>query len=180
MEGVIYRYTNKLNGKVYIGQTINEAKRKSRHKSCKDQDYFHNAIKKYGWENFDYEVVERVDSKLLDERETFWIVECRSNEREYGYNLSLGGEGGGKRNPEVGLKISQTMKGKHMSPDTEFKKGHIMSEETRLKISESLKGNKRTLGKDPWNKGKKTGIVTKGTTGMHWTLVDGKRIYTKS
>ena len=43
--GIIYKYTNKINGKIYIGQTINEVRRKGEHKAAKEDSYFHKAIK---------------------------------------------------------------------------------------------------------------------------------------
>ena len=186
MEGVIYKYTNKINGKVYIGQTIDEVKRKSRHKSCVDKNYFHNAIQKYGWENFDYVVLERVDLEQddlfneLDRLECKYINEYKSNDKSCGYNLTDGGHSGRSWNDDAKEALSIKFKGQHFSPETEFKTGYKMSESTRQKRSESLKGKKRTLGKSPWNKGKKTGIVTRGTTGMTWKLIDGKRIYNKN
>lgn len=174
MEGVIYKYTNKVNGKVYIGQTISEIKRKSRHKSCKDNNYFHNAIKKYGWENFEYEVIDRIDldpdilHKELDELECKYIIEYKSNDKEFGYNLTTGGEGGHHLNDEVKDRLSSIQKGKHYSPDTEFKIGFHHTDETKRKISKSLIGNTRCVGRIPWNKG------------MKCKIVDGKRVYTKS
>ena len=185
MEGIIYKYTNKINGKVYIGQTVDEVKRKSRHKSCVDKNYFHYAIQKYGWDNFEYTVLERVDFDPeviydeLDKLECKYIIDYKSDDKTYGYNLTTGGHSGRSWNDDARQKISEKFKGKHLSPDTEFKKGHQISEETKQKIIKSLIGNKRSLGRDPWNKGKKTGIVTRGSTGMTWKLVDGKRVYNK-
>ena len=70
---------------------------------------FHNAIKKYGWNNFDWQVIERCDSKKeLDEMEFHYIIQYNSFFRKNGYNMTLGGEGGyghigiklfGKENP---------------------------------------------------------------------------------
>ena len=186
MEGVIYKYTNKINSKVYIGQTVDEVKRKSRHKSCVDNNHFHNAIRKYGFDSFEYTVLERINLEPdviydeLDRLECKYISEYNSNNSEFGYNLTSGGHSGRTWNDEARKNLSDKFKGKHFSPGTEFKPGHKMDEETIHKISESLIGNKRTLGKEPWNKGKKTGIVSRGTTGMTWKLVDGKRIYKKN
>ena len=46
--GIIYKYTNKINKKVYIGQTINESRRKREHREAKGDYPFHRAIRKYG------------------------------------------------------------------------------------------------------------------------------------
>ena len=53
MEGFIYKITNKVNGKSYIGQTRNTVEfRWRQHYKAKDNKYFHRAIQKYGKENF--------------------------------------------------------------------------------------------------------------------------------
>lgn len=71
--GIIYCYTNKLNNKKYIGQTINPEARKNSHKSEafneKSHTYnsvFHRAIRKYGYENFTYEILEEIDESRYD------------------------------------------------------------------------------------------------------------------
>lgn len=163
MEGVIYKFFNNINSKVYIGQTITEKNRFRDHKYCYSESYFHNAIKKYGFENFSYEVLERVDESLLDEREIYWISYFNSNDPEYGYNLTEGGEGGrghkmtddNKKklievntgrvcSEETRKRMSESKKGKQLSEEhkqhlSESLKGRIVSEETRNKISESNK-----------------------------------------
>lgn len=100
----IYKFTNKTNQKVYIGQTNNIQKRKNGHKSNsfneKSSGYwlpFHCAIRKYGWENFDFEVLEEypdeVGREFLGEREKYYIQLYHSLIEENGYNYTLGGEG---------------------------------------------------------------------------------------
>jgi group I intron endonuclease len=76
--GTIYCYTNKITGKKYIGQTIRPEQRKASHLHeairHKNDYYFHRSIRKHGWENFEYEVLEEnVDSNLLSDRETYYI-----------------------------------------------------------------------------------------------------------
>jgi len=63
----IYKYTNQINGKVYIGQSIDIRQRQYTHKSSayneKAKDFnsqFHQAIRKYGIENFDFEILEEI------------------------------------------------------------------------------------------------------------------------
>lgn len=73
MKGIIYKYTNKLNNRVYIGQTINEKLRKESHFKSGANCKFHRAIHYYGWMNFEYEVIEVVDKSKLSERELYWI-----------------------------------------------------------------------------------------------------------
>lgn len=100
----IYKFTNKINGKTYIGQTNNIEQRKRGHKSTaynnKAHDYhnaFHNAIRKYGWENFDFEILEEVDDSFgreyLNQREIFFISYYDSLVGHNGYNIKEGGNG---------------------------------------------------------------------------------------
>lgn len=104
----IYRYVNKLNGKIYVGQTNNLDNKKREHKSDsynpKSPGYnlpIHCAIRKYGLENFKLEVLERIDDcecqEYIDDREIFYIKECHSKVNEWGYNITDGGQGCRKR-----------------------------------------------------------------------------------
>lgn len=92
MKGIIYKITNKVNGKSYIGQTRYTLEfRWRQHIHKKDNTYFHNAIRKYGAENFNAEIIEEVDVSKLDEREIFYIA--KYNTFKEGYNLTIGGDG---------------------------------------------------------------------------------------
>ena len=77
--GYIYKIENKLNGKVYIGQTVKTVeKRFNQHKNNSNKDYFsqivlYKAFNKYGIENFECVELEEIDNELLDEREKYWI-----------------------------------------------------------------------------------------------------------
>lgn len=94
MKGFIYKITNKVNGMSYIGQTRYTVEfRWRQHQHKYDNTYFHNAIHKYGAENFDVEILEECEVKELDSREIFYIA--KYNTFEKGYNLTIGG--GGKR-----------------------------------------------------------------------------------
>lgn len=101
MIGYIYKVTNLINGKIYIGQTIQSVKdRWYRHCSksgisqAELNTHFKRAILKYSKENFKIEVLEKCDSKLLDAREKFYI--SYFNSYESGYNSTLGGQVGSK------------------------------------------------------------------------------------
>lgn len=100
----IYKFTNKINGHCYIGQTNNLQKRYNGHKSEafneKASGYwlpFHCAIRKYGIENFNYEILEEIadgeSQKFIDEREKYFIAYYHSLKDENGYNVTIGGEG---------------------------------------------------------------------------------------
>ena len=94
--GYIYKITNKVNGKIYIGKTIKTIEERfKRHiyDSRRNNSYFYNAIKKYGIENFIIEEIENVDNSKLNEREKYWISFYNSNFSKIGYNGTIGGDG---------------------------------------------------------------------------------------
>ena len=86
----IYKYTNKINGKVYIGRTCQTLAKRAGAKGCnyKRCTYFWRAIQKYGWENFEVEILEEgLNNEEAAERELFWMNECNSRDRHCGYNV---------------------------------------------------------------------------------------------
>lgn len=93
--GYIYKITNVLNNKVYIGQTVKTVeKRFNQHKNNSNKEYFsqiilYKAFNKYGINNFKCETIEEVDNLKLDEREKYWIEFY--NSYFDGYNSTLGG-----------------------------------------------------------------------------------------
>lgn len=99
----IYKFQNKINGLVYIGQSINIEKRKAQHyssaKSPSNSSYnskFHSALREFGKENFSFEILEQFSpsdysKEKLNEREAFWINYYNSYEK--GYNSTKGGDG---------------------------------------------------------------------------------------
>lgn len=96
--GKIYKYTNLINGKIYIGQTKQTLKQRDyKHQTqLKDNTYFHRAMKKYGRQNFSLELVEdHIPFKQLDEKEKFYIDFFESfYATGKGYNLTQGGQWG--------------------------------------------------------------------------------------
>lgn len=98
----IYKYQNKINNKCYIGQSIDIQRRQYAHKSSafneKANDYdsqFHQAVRKYGWDNFDFEVIaelkpEEYTKETLDQLEKFFIKYYESYTN--GYNATPGGD----------------------------------------------------------------------------------------
>lgn len=93
--GHIYKITNTINGKIYIGQTIKSVeKRFQQHKNNSNKPYFsqivlYQAFNKYGIENFICEELEECPLEILDEREKYWIKFY--NSYIDGYNSTLGG-----------------------------------------------------------------------------------------
>jgi len=129
--GYIYKHTNKINGKVYIGQTTrNPQNRWSNGRGYTNDKRkltspFANAIIKYGWDNFKHEIICEVENDKLDELEKYYISFYKSNIKEFGYNCESGGNKNKKLSKETKEKLSKSHKGK----------GHCCSEETRKKLS---------------------------------------------
>jgi uncharacterized protein YjcR len=97
MNGFIYKITNKVNNKVYIGQTrfTVESRWRQHIKNYnieKRKQPLYLAFEKYGLDNFSVETVEEVDVSKLDEREIYWIA--KYNSFNSGYNATIGGKGG--------------------------------------------------------------------------------------
>lgn len=97
MNGYIYKITNQINQKIYIGKTVNSigARWKEHLHDYKRPQYekrpLYEAMNKYGIENFTIEEVEEVDVKKLSIREIYWIEHY--NTYNNGYNATLGGDG---------------------------------------------------------------------------------------
>lgn len=94
----IYKITNLINNKVYIGQThqtVNARWKGHTYEALNnyDNNYFHNAIKKYGVDNFKVETIDSATTQdEINRLEKYYIQLFKSNNNVYGYNISLGGE----------------------------------------------------------------------------------------
>lgn len=139
MDFVIYTIFNIINGKFYIGKTSDFRARKSEHLSVarnKTKGKFsaiHKAIKKYGIHNFEFSILQKLKSELeLSDAEKYWILFFRSNQKEFGYNLTQGGEGtlGHHHSKETKLKMKFAQLGQN-----NHNYGKLFSTETKSKIS---------------------------------------------
>lgn len=95
--GVIYKITSPTN-KLYVGKTYNLKHRIASHKCASKQGknlILHNSIRKYGWNNHVFEVIEEVADELMNEREIYWVSELKTYcyENENGMNMTKGGDG---------------------------------------------------------------------------------------
>ncbi len=148
----VYKLTNRINGKIYIGKSMDLQGRMRCHKSSKKQNQvIQRAIQKYGWENFETEVLQEyeigIDNWILLALETAYIVFFESLVTQHGYNVCL------FSNDRTGIKHTEEVK-KKMS---ESSMGRIMSQETRRKLSDALKGEKSPY----WGKKKPKEVVEK-------------------
>lgn len=158
---IVYMHTSPSN-KRYIGITGQKPKRRWREDGYgyKDHLYFWKAIQKYGWDNFKHEILfEGLSKEEAEQKEIELISYYKSNYKDFGYNLSSGGESGSKgykyneEQREHMRKIhggkNNPMYGKHHTKDTiEIERIKHMREnlspETIYKMSIAKKGKKRS------------------------------------
>lgn len=105
-EYVVYMHKNKINNKVYIGQTCNIKKRWAP-QAYQGSTYFYHAICKYGWKNFQHIILQsQLNKQQADKKEIEMIAKYNSTNQKYGYNISIGGgifpNTSGKNNPFYG------------------------------------------------------------------------------
>ncbi len=142
----IYKITNLLNGKCYIGQSKDIEARWQNHRwrykyQEREHLFLYQAMRKYGIENFSFEVLEECDEKDLDALEIKYIAQYRSFPD--GYNMTGGGNGhlGRPMTPEGKAALRKALVGRPCSEETrrrisEAQKGKIIPEEQRALISE--------------------------------------------
>jgi group I intron endonuclease len=108
--GVVYLLTNLVNGKHYIGQTVNYAARMRFHSNSNLKNRLSCAIRSHGWINFSREILGHADDQgSLDNLEKLWIIV--TNAINVGYNLK-GGGANGKHSKETLLKMSKAHEGR--------------------------------------------------------------------
>lgn len=155
IEGRIYVHRNKINGKHYVGQTIQEdiENRWREGKGYKGNQVFKKAIEKYGWENFEHIIVPEIfrTQKELNEAEVRYIEKYDSIKN--GYNILPGGFSNPMANPESREKMRKAITGLKRTPEqiernrqAKLNKWNNMDpiekEKVRKKLSEAAK--KRT------------------------------------
>ena len=147
----IYCIVNIVNGKRYVGQSVDIELRKRGHFShlkcgIHDNSYLQASFNKHGIDSFEFRVLEEVPIDMLDIRERAWINYYQSNLRRFGYNIEDGGNPNKHLSIETRRKISLAHRGKVYSPERCLKmsiaqKGHhVMSDENRKKLLEVHKG----------------------------------------
>ena len=121
----VYKITNKITGKVYIGITNQGAGARYRHHWYEarigEPAPIHRSMAKYGEENFTLEIIDFADTyKELKEKEKYWIKQYDSMNREKGYNLTEGGDGtfGRLHSEETKEKMRQKAIGRKASEET--------------------------------------------------------------
>lgn len=110
----IYMITNKINNKKYIGQSVRIEIRWREHKNSylknDTNSHLYNAMKKYGIENFDFNILEECEKKELNKKEKYWIDYYQTMDRSKGYNATSGGDSNYFVREETKIKQSNTKK----------------------------------------------------------------------
>lgn len=141
----IYMIKNIVNGKVYIGQSVDIYTRWYNHKRDLSNGVHYNthlqkSWNKYGESSFEFSIIKTCDQNDLDLLEVKYISLYNSCDSKFGYNMSFGGAGGGIPNDKVRVKLSIANTGEN---NPMFGKHHTT--ETKKKISEAKTGYKA-----PW------------------------------
>lgn len=144
--GYIYTITNKIDNKTYVGQTVRdlETRWRDHRKTGSNCRYLRSAIKKYGIDNFVFKLVCITFDNQLDDMEIKYIEKYNCLVPN-GYNLRIGGNSG-RHNAETKQKISETLKKNFANGlvHSRHQLGIPRDETTKKKISESLKGHRRS------------------------------------
>lgn len=153
------------NGKIYIGISHNPIVRWANGKGYVHNKYFTKAIQKYGWDNIKHEILyENLTKEEACRKEIELIAQYKSNQKEFGYNSSIGGEVncGFHHSEESKRKIREHGKGKHTGRFTENRKKNIsiatkkamnkpQVKEKIINISKLRTGEKSARGKSVIN-----------------------------
>lgn len=142
----VYVHINKTNGKKYVGITKQIPEKRWGH-GCgykyNKNTYFWNAIKKYSWEGFEHIILEtNLSFEEAKGKERYYISLYQTNTQEFGYNLTLGGDGflGMERSNETKKKISASLKGRFAGENSP-NYGRIPSQKTIEKQKETKRKN---------------------------------------
>jgi group I intron endonuclease len=155
--GGIYTITNSVNGKIYIGCTKDFEIRCYTHfnnlKNNKhSNEHLQNSFNKYGKNNFNFEILEECDELLLTSQENYWCNMLNTHDKKYGYNIKpTSPDYNGKISNETKLKISKSNSGKKRTQETINK----------LKIAKKNISNETRLKMSSSQKNKKVSDKTK-------------------
>lgn len=168
--GYIYKITNKINNKVYIGQTKRDIKvRFWQHKTDSNKKDFvlYKAMRKYGKDNFYIEIIEKCENDLLNRQEKYWISFYNSYNK--GYNSTIGGE---TSSMVQAIKIKQySLDGKYIKTYDSIKQATYELGGKSSSINFALKGKYKTALGFQWRYENDNRPITKEHYGRN------KRVY---
>ena len=162
----VYKITNTLNGKVYIGQTVDYRKRKVGHfsylrRNAHRNRYLQKSFNKYGESSFKMEIIKECAVDELDKLEIYYMRKYNSIDKTLGYNMVIGGNTNKSFPDYIRQKMSRSQRGR------------IISEEHRKRIGKWHKG-KTISPKDieKANKTKKDNQIQWGETNPNAVLTN--------
>lgn len=175
--GIIYQIRNKINNKKYVGQTIRTLMgRIDDYKRGYGNDYINHAFNKYGWENFEFSIIDTASTiDELNNKEIYHINKLKTFDKKVGYNIELGG---GNKIPTIetlekmsrshlGIKQTDVWINKRIASagtDEAKKYGRKKTDEAKKYISEN--SSKYWLGKNRDDKTKEKISKTKKENGF--------------
>lgn len=143
----VYVHINKVNGKRYVGITSKSNVNHRWESGCgyKENPHFYSAIQKYGWDGFEHIILfDGLDCESAKSMERFFIRLWSTQDREYGYNMTSGGDGTPGYHPsdETRAKLSEARRKENLSAETlqrrsDGLRGRKFSEEHKRKIGDS-------------------------------------------
>lgn len=143
MYGYIYKTTNLINGKIYIGQKHSNIFLGNKYLGS--GKLLKQAINKNGYNNFTVDLIEEVETQeKLDEREIFWINYFNATDRKVGYNICEGGRVNrtmiGENNPFYGKHHTDEVRQKMSNSQQHRTDDRSHTEESKQKLSQKMKG----------------------------------------
>jgi len=160
---IIYKIYNSFNGKVYVGKTKQSLyKRIYSHVFLLKKNKHYNKYLQSAWnidgDSFEFSEIERCEGDNWAEREVFWIKKFKSRDENYGYNLTIGGEGGAGR----------TVSDYEKSLLVERNKNRIWTDEMRKNTGIKTSERQKTY----WTKERRE---AQGLRAKNYSITHGKR-----
>lgn len=160
----IYKYTNSITGKVYIGQTSKTLSERAQYKGSNYRQCiaFYEAITEYGWDSFIPEIIDTANTQSeAYEKEAYYIQKYNSDDSRFGYNILPGGQPGAIAD-SVREKISSKAKDRYKDKTVNPMYGKTHTKETLSKMSECKMGSKNPMYGTTWNETQRIKCGTKG------------------
>ena len=156
---VIYLITNKINGKQYVGKSINFKNRYLKHKYAKYYNtYLHNSIRKYGFENFEFKILEQdIEINILQARENYYIDKYDTLNNGYNLRKDSKDNSGWKHSEETKKKISKSSSGRKF-PDR-VRVNWEWSEEGKKSFNKKMSGGNNPNAKRVYQYDKKYNLI---------------------
>lgn len=171
----IYRIINTKNNKIYIGSSVDIKKRKEKHfwmlkKGVHDNKFLQSSYDRDGKENFIFDIIEMCDKKDLVEKENYYILENKSNNMNFGYNLCLVSD---NRKNKLSNKTKIQLSKYNLKKNNNFEKFVLINIETEKEyIFETLVDAANYLLENGFTKGSPRNIRMKLSNSLRGVKLD--------